>query len=144
MVSANDAHVALEEWALNELRELSRRNFELAKFFFGISAASFALISFFDQRSDIVTLPQIVGFVLIASSIVLAIMMASPAKFELSREIDLADEHRNFAKRTELLRKSWLVVWILGVFLLFVGVSGVLKTVPNIEQDPKVEAVSNA
>jgi hypothetical protein len=128
MISAKQNLEALQGWALDELRQLGNRNFELAKFFFGISAGSFAIIPFFGLSISISNIAQTGALFMLGLSTVFAILMANPAKFVVDDKLDLVTEHRKFAKKLELLKYGWMVSWIAGVALIFVAANGASTT----------------
>lgn len=124
MISAKQNLEALQEWALEEIKNLGQRNFELAKFFFGISAGSFAIIPFFDLEISLGNKIQLAALVSLGVSVVCAVLMASPARFIVDDNIDLPRVHRRQANWLGFLKYSWMTSWMLGVLLVFIAVSG--------------------
>jgi hypothetical protein len=113
----------LRHWALDELKLVSQRAFEFAKFFFAASIASFGIIPFFDSSVSLGNIFQFVGMLLLALSAFWAIRMLEPPTFEISENTILSEEHAKYANRIKRLRELWLICWVLGVVFLVIGLT---------------------
>lgn len=113
----------LKQWALGELKLVSQRAFEFAKFFFAVSAASFGIIPFFDANVSLANIFQFVGILFLASSAFWAIRMIEPPTFSITANTILSEEHEKYAKRIKRLRYIWLACWLLGVVFLVIGLT---------------------
>lgn len=122
MVEPEKTEVALEEWALGEMKNVGARNFEMSKYCFGISAGSFAIPAFFGEKIVLQNPTLIVGALLVAFSSFLALWMAEPADFKLNHNTNLSKEHERYALKVRNLRHAWLVTWLAGVFFLFAAI----------------------
>lgn len=123
MITPKQELKILKQWALDELKLVSQRAFEFAKFFFAVSAGSFGIIPFFEASVSAANVLQIVGILLLAASAFLAIRMIEPPNFEITANTILSEEHAKFVDRIKRLRYMWLGCWLLGVVLLVVGLT---------------------
>lgn len=118
---AKELDAAVSEWALRDIRELSKRTLELAKFFFAVSAGTLGIIPFSERNFVSDSSCQILGMVLIGISALVAILLTDPPKFVVREKTDFHMEHRNYARRAMWLRYLWFVVWVLGVLFFLVS-----------------------
>ncbi len=123
MISIESEDKVLEEWAVSEIKEVGRRGFEFSKFFFGISAGSFAIFPFFEAEISLVNVSQIIGLLALAYSGVIAIKMADPADFIITDDGEISKEHEKYASRVKTLRGDWIKVWLAGIFFVFLGMT---------------------
>lgn len=124
MISADDTSKALQDWALTELKQVGVRNFELSKFLFGISAGSFAILPFFDAQISIFVFPHALTLSALGGSAVVAILMASPAVFEVGEKTDLSKEHTDYANHLSRLKYLWMCFWLVGILTALVTFGG--------------------
>lgn len=115
---------AYKEWALHELKDVGRRNFEMSKYLFGISAGSFAIFSFLGEQVAFSNYFQILGLIFLAGSAVVSILLVEPADFRINGDENLPVEHSEFAAKGKALRHFWLVLWLLGVVLVVITSEG--------------------
>lgn len=113
----------LRQWALDELKLVSQRAFEFAKFFFAASVASFGIIPFFDSSVSLGNIFQFIGIVLLALSALWAIRMVEPPTFVITSKTVLSEEHAKYANRIKRLRIMWLICWVFGVVFLVIGLT---------------------
>lgn len=123
MIVPQQEKIALEQWALDELKNVGKRASEFAKFFFAISAGSFGIVAFFDKTFSVADPIQLIGLLAIGCSAVLATRMIEPADFAIRNDTVLSFEHSKFAARMKRQRRLWLVSWLVGVESLFVGLT---------------------
>ena len=127
MSLADKSHDAIVDWALDELKQISQRNFELAKFFFAVSAASFAIVPTSNMKIQQDDWWHLFAVLPLAGSLVLAIMMAQPASFRFNAEINFEEQHRKFACRLTVIRRLWIVSWLIGVILTLLVFGDVIE-----------------
>lgn len=113
----------LQQWALDELKLVSERSFEFAKFFFAVSAGSFGIIPFFDASVSFVNIFQAFGILLLSISAYLAIRMIEPPNFTITKHTVLSEEHAKYVNRIKRLRYMWLACWLVGVIALVIGLT---------------------
>lgn len=126
MSLADETHEAVKSWALDELQQISKRNFELAKFFFAISAASFAIVPFSNVSISKDEWWLLTAIIPSGAAVLLSVLMASPADFEINSETNFEEEHRNFAKWSKVIRLLWIVTWLIGVTSLLLVFGGLI------------------
>lgn len=119
MIPPEETDATFKEWTLDEIKQISRRNFELAKFLFGASAASFAVVPFLEKTFVIETGVQVLGLLFLGISAVLAILIAEPADFKFDDETNLSSKHKKYARLSKRLRRAWMLSWLIGVAMVF-------------------------
>ncbi|MBL4620544.1 MAG: hypothetical protein JKX88_10665 [Marinicaulis sp.] len=116
--------IAVEEWVSDELKSVSKRNFELAKFFFAVSAATLGLLPISEGAVIPRNVCEVIGLLLVSFSIFLAICIAEPADFKVNAATDPYREHKKYARSGKVMRYTWFVTWVVGVILYLLGAAG--------------------
>lgn len=122
VVTAEDISVAMKAWVVGEIEAVGDRYFELAKFFFGVSVGSFAVIPFLANLGFSVSLRNVCDFgpfLFLAVATLSAIVMAIPISFSIDQETQIVREHRNFVRKQRFLIALWTLSWLAGIALLF-------------------------
>jgi hypothetical protein len=132
IVTADDMAYATKEWVTNEAIKVGDRYFEIAKFLFGVSAGSFAIIPFLGQLGGDLRFVNATDFVplgLLALSTLLAVLMALPIHFEVSDKVNIVAKHREFVQTQRGYIFAWMLFWMAGILLLFFNATKVVSTV---------------
>lgn len=121
IVTATDVANAMNGWVVEEIKSVGSRYFELAKFFFGVSVGSFAVIPFLGNLGLSISLYGVCSFapfIFLGVSTLSAIVMAIPISFSINHETDVVREHRDFVKRQRFLTGIWAITWLVGILFL--------------------------
>lgn len=121
IVTADDISEAMKGWVVGEVKEAGNRYFELAKFFFGVSVGTYAVIPFLanlDLAIEFDNFCDLLPLFLLAISTLSAIAMAVPVSFSVDHKINVVSKHRRFVRKQRFLIALWFVSWLSGVIFI--------------------------
>lgn len=122
-IKADKVQNALENWVLEEIKNVDTRYFQLSKFFFSISAGSFAILPFFVDLGIAIQLRSLLApLVLIGIAVFVSAIMSFPPFFEVSGNTNIAAQHRFHVCWQRVCSVCWLLSWMLGVGLLVLNI----------------------
>lgn len=135
-IPPDDTHKAYQEWALGELKQVGARNFEMSKYLFGVSAGSFAVLSFLDISVSLSNYLQLIGLFLLAVSSLVALVIAEPANFTINASLNLPKEHSNYAANGKAFRYCWWIFWMFGIVCILLSSLGDISAKSDNDDGP--------
>lgn len=114
-----DTDQALRDWFKSEIKDGPRQGYDLGKFFFSVSAATIGALATIEKLNPTSQMDATIisAFVLLFVSILVAVDMARPRRFDFGGETDLLVEYERQINVILCRVWFWLALWLSGTLV---------------------------
>lgn len=111
-----DTESGLREWVKSEIKDGPKQTYDLGKFFFSVSTGTIGAIVAIEKlnQQSAMDCYMVIGLLLLAVSIVVALDMARPRKYMVGGDTDLLDEYSRQIRFAQVRTWMWFAVWAAG------------------------------